>query len=737
MMKMTVRVRLLTIGLVALLGTAVLVPSAALGSGEPEVPFWKIVAKRSESGSSKASIASPAGVKTTVRGKLGASEVEVRCASAALGEGAIEGSQSKHAGRASGVLELAECKLFAKEGEAFKEQAGCEVPSIISGKLAGTLWLEGKKAAGDTGAVIVFEPKELTEGKPLVAKVTINNKEGCAFAGSHELVGDFAMELLPNNEEFSYMQWVLPETAIASVWRPPGEEGEASVGLKLEGNAASLQGEMKAELASKERFGGGIGPVAGIEAPFWGVQRQRLALGESLPLVDPPLKGQVKMSWKLKGTEVDTRCSSLGASELTLSGSLNQHDGGAFAKSIELSECELLAKEGGKFVVQTACEIPPFTFNQLIGRLWLKGTQEARGTTPVLVLEPLGTTTLAKESIKSKTGEKCGFAEPEYAIEGALLFALHPENEETTILGLSITESSAIVWQPAEQQETKQVVVHHGGEPIAISVPEVPFKGVNELEKEGKKETEFGGGPVGVGGEPGPFWHRREVGTKGEGAKIPSKTPETTHGEGGEQRIKGEIAGNKVEITSKKVQLKAQIYNTVLQGQATLEQIYTQPVLTKPELKGCNVALGENNIVVTHGHLMWKWNGERKQLEQAKKTAQKPDLVFTGTEIPEGAAELPKGSLATITLKGSGCGVIAGSFKLEGSEIGLPSLSNVEEWSRTLAVRPLEGEGLQHFWGGRESVGVKTGLLFAGNSANLIGQLEAKADQQEVAIFPN
>src|ERR1700689_2326253 len=132
---MTIKVRLRAFGLVALLGAGMLA-SSAWGS-EPEVPYWKVAGKRLESGSQKATIKNPTGVKTTLQSKIGITEVAIRCESSALGEGAIEGSQVKHAGRASGVLELAECKLFAKEGGTFKEQTACEVPPIKSTKLTG------------------------------------------------------------------------------------------------------------------------------------------------------------------------------------------------------------------------------------------------------------------------------------------------------------------------------------------------------------------------------------------------------------------------------------------------------------------------------------------------------------------------------------------------------------------------------------------------------------------------
>jgi hypothetical protein len=234
----------------------------------------------------------------------------------------------------------------------------------------------------------------------------------------------------------------------------------------------------------------------------------------------------------------------------------------------------------------------------------------------------------------------------------------------------------------------------------------------------------------------GPFWHHRAVGGEGEGAKIEPAGAESFKGEGGEQILAGKLSTEPVEIVSKSVQVKGAIFNNALQGQIKLELIYNQPTLVKPALKECTVVVGEKNIVVVKGHLMWKWNGEKKQLEEPTQEAQKPDLAFTPAEIAEGATTLPTGVFTTITLKGSGCGVLAGTFKVEGSDVGLPSPSNVKEWSTKLSVRTIPGENLlQHFWNGKEFIGAKVGLIFGGNTSSLIGQTKTTANQQEIAVF--
>src|ERR1700730_18812789 len=68
-------------------------------------------------------------------------------------------------------------------------------------------------------------------------------------------------------------------------------------------------------------------------------------------------------------------------------------------------------------------------------------------------------------------------------------------------------------------------------------------------------------------GEAGPFWHHRNNAKEGAGSKIEEKSPENFSGEGGEQTFNPEIAGTKLELTSKSVQAKGILYNNNLQGQ--------------------------------------------------------------------------------------------------------------------------------------------------------------------------
>jgi hypothetical protein len=235
--------------------------------------------------------------------------------------------------------------------------------------------------------------------------------------------------------------------------------------------------------------------------------------------------------------------------------------------------------------------------------------------------------------------------------------------------------------------------------------------------------------------EAGPFWHHRAVGEKGAGAKVEGKSPETFRGEGGEQKLKGTIAGIAVEGVATSVQVKGIIYNNALQGQVKLKMTLHEPRLAKPNLPGCVTTVGESNTISTLGHLVWKWDGTAKQLETAPGSNQKPDGIATPIEIAEGATGLPKGVFTTITLKGAACGVLIGKYPIEGSTALEGTPENLEEWATSINVRLPEGRFKQHFWNGKTFIGVETGLTSAGSEANISGEAKAKADVQEIAAF--
>jgi hypothetical protein len=239
---------------------------------------------------------------------------------------------------------------------------------------------------------------------------------------------------------------------------------------------------------------------------------------------------------------------------------------------------------------------------------------------------------------------------------------------------------------------------------------------------------------VSAAAEPGPFWHHRPIGGTGDGLKIDQPKDEQFQGKGGRQILTSKIGTTEIEIESPLVQIKGRIYNTNLQGQIKVQIKYHFPRLLKPALKECEVKIGANNEVEALGHLAWKWNGTSAQLLEQPQKEQKPDIIFTAIEIKEGATELPKGVFTSITLKGAGCGLLAGTFNVSGSTGALIEPTQLKTWGTQLKVRT-PGWGLQHFWNGTEFIGAEPKLVFGEAPAFLEGEFEAHADEQEIAIF--
>jgi hypothetical protein len=235
--------------------------------------------------------------------------------------------------------------------------------------------------------------------------------------------------------------------------------------------------------------------------------------------------------------------------------------------------------------------------------------------------------------------------------------------------------------------------------------------------------------------EAGPFWHSRAKGGTGNGVKIEEKAPEQFNGEGAEQILKGTIAELATEITAKSVQAKGIIYNNnALQGQIKVLLIYHEPKLVKPIEEGCEVKIGTNNEVKAEGHLAWKWNGTKAQLEEKQqKVTQKPDIIFTPAPIKAGETKLPEGKFTEITL-GKSCGVLVGTFAVKGSQSVTTKPANIEEWSTTLTTI-FPGWKQQHFWNGTEFVGVEPGLVFGKNTATLTGSVESQSAVNEISVF--
>jgi len=242
--------------------------------------------------------------------------------------------------------------------------------------------------------------------------------------------------------------------------------------------------------------------------------------------------------------------------------------------------------------------------------------------------------------------------------------------------------------------------------------------------------------------EAGPFWHHRENSTEGNGFKIEPQTPETFTGTGGEQILKETVGTTPVLLKSPGVKITGGIWNNKLQGQIKLELKYSPITIAEPTLPGCQAEVstqpGARNVVFAEGHLAWTWDGTAGQRTEQPIVNQKPDLIIVppGTQIQENVTELPKGVFAEIKYSPTAsCGVLAGTFKLIGSTIGSLKPEKIGEWNKTFTFNTPEGKAKQHFWNGKEFIGVETGLLNAGNAMSLIGEDKITMTKQEVAIF--
>jgi hypothetical protein len=236
----------------------------------------------------------------------------------------------------------------------------------------------------------------------------------------------------------------------------------------------------------------------------------------------------------------------------------------------------------------------------------------------------------------------------------------------------------------------------------------------------------------------GPFVHRRPIGSKGEGEKIAESAPEPFQGEGGQQRQVAKIASTIVEGVAESVQVKGIFYNNSLQGQLKMQLKFQDVHSVKPNLPECNIKIGNNNTAKVVGHLGWKWNGEKKQLEESVQSAQQePVGVGLATELEAGAVELPNNvPFTTITYANKGCGVLGGVYVAKGSETIKTTPSHLEEWAKSLTLTLAEkgGEKL-HFWNGKSQIGGETLLSLANEPATIGGESKASVTGQEIAVF--
>jgi hypothetical protein len=214
----------------------------------------------------------------------------------------------------------------------------------------------------------------------------------------------------------------------------------------------------------------------------------------------------------------------------------------------------------------------------------------------------------------------------------------------------------------------------------------------------------------------GPFWYHRAVGNQGKGTKLTGS--EEVRGGGGEAVFKGKLAGAEIELTSSQVQIKGFIFNNALQGQAHLEFAYNQPKAVKPST--CAVKVASNNVVKVYGHQVWTWDNSEGQLKEQPVQKQKPQWLFLGQELQQGAEGVPKGvAFTSITFSGGSCPV-SGQGTVTGSTVAAIEPSQLGAFSAKQKAENLPNSTLLHFWNGTKNVGGASSLLFNNEEAKLV-----------------
>lgn len=242
------------------------------------------------------------------------------------------------------------------------------------------------------------------------------------------------------------------------------------------------------------------------------------------------------------------------------------------------------------------------------------------------------------------------------------------------------------------------------------------------------------------------FYHRKANSQQIKGVKISAQAPELIAGSGGEEKLVGNV-GVEIEIKSKQVQIKGEIYNNALQGQAKIQITYIEPVVVKPA--NCLVTVGVANTIKVYGHQAWTWDGTEGQRTEQPQEHQKPDWIFLPTELQQGATELPAQTFTELKFSkkpGVECpALLTGTpQRVKGSLAAAIEPPNVGEWAITETQKFLPNGTKQHFWNGKENIGAKTQLTIGGstNEATLSGETEAKVlprqvtqEQQEIAHY--
>jgi hypothetical protein len=248
--------------------------------------------------------------------------------------------------------------------------------------------------------------------------------------------------------------------------------------------------------------------------------------------------------------------------------------------------------------------------------------------------------------------------------------------------------------------------------------------------------------------EPGPWWHHRAAGEKGNGLKIEKNSPEKFEGEGTGTELVAKFAGTAISI---KCDLKAKgsIWNETNQGQEKFAQgqgkvLAAYEKCEAKSLEGCTVTVTPSGSYTFF--LVWKYEGNATELENKKQTLQGQHfdaaMVPAGVTIVSGAegkeAVLKeKKSFAELKFAKS-CGVLNGvSSEAEGA-IGFTSEISLEQFTKDPTIKFPGAVPNQHIWMFGPFPGfipVKLPLTLSNEEAKFSGELPIVFASQEVGVF--
>jgi hypothetical protein len=222
--------------------------------------------------------------------------------------------------------------------------------------------------------------------------------------------------------------------------------------------------------------------------------------------------------------------------------------------------------------------------------------------------------------------------------------------------------------------------------------------------------------------EGGPYCHERALGGSGEGEKIEANAPEQFKTKGGEQKFAGKVAGTKIEVAARSVQIKGIVYNNADQCQAKAELALQQ--LKVAGFPACVATINSNNIIKLYGHRAWKYSGNTSELTEKPEGKQKLVWIFAPVELQPGATGLQtKALFSTIKFSGAECIFTGVKVEVNGTVGAESAPSNTGEWGTKEEQIYTNGEVWLHFWNGKEFIPVKTALTLNGAPATYTGIL--------------